>query len=117
MVRCWGISNGRCRPNGGVILHWFTGSAAEARRAVEMGCYFSVNEEMLRSPKHRKLVASLPPDRLLTETDGPFVQRDGSPIRPSQVARAVREIAEVHGVTAEHAAKVILQNLKRLVTA
>ncbi|HBO5519357.1 Qat anti-phage system TatD family nuclease QatD [Pseudomonas aeruginosa] len=102
---------------GRVILHWFTGSAAEARRAVEMGCYFSVNEEMLRSPKHRKLVASLPLDHLLTETDGPFVHRDGSPIRPSQVALAVGEIAVVHGLTAEQTAKAILQNLKRLVTA
>lgn len=101
---------------GRVILHWFTGTAAEARRAVEMGCYFSVNEKMLSSPKHRKLVAGLPLERLLTETDGPFVQRGGSPIRPSQVALAVGEIAVVHGLTEGETAKAILQNLKRLVT-
>ena len=38
-------------PNRGcVVLHWFTGSRAEARRAAQLGCYFSINGEMLRSP-------------------------------------------------------------------
>lgn len=32
---------------GRAVLHWFTGSRAEARRAVELGCYFSINGEML----------------------------------------------------------------------
>jgi len=49
---------------GRVVLHWFTGSPAEARRAVALGCYFSINGEMLRSLKHRQLVRSLPLDRL-----------------------------------------------------
>ncbi len=61
---------------GCAVLHWFTGTEAEARRAVELGCYFSINREMLRSEKHRKLVSLLPRDRLLTETDGPFVEND-----------------------------------------
>lgn len=38
-------------------------------------------------------------------------------VPPSQVAQAVGEIAEIHGQAAEQTAKVILQNLKRLVTA
>lgn len=110
------LERARSLERGRVILHWFTGTSAEARRALEMGCYFSVNEEMLRSQKHRKLIAALPLERLLTETDGPFVQRDGSPIRPRQVVLAVEEIAAVHGLAPDLAAKAILNNLKRLVT-
>lgn len=101
---------------GKVILHWFTGSVAEARRAAEMGCYFSVNEEMLRSPRHRKLVAGLPVEHLLTETDGPFVIRDGRSLRPCQVDRTVEAIAEIHGLAVEQMATLVLRNLKRLVT-
>ena len=41
---------------GRIVLHWFTGTPAEARWAVAFGCYFSINREMLRSPKHRQLV-------------------------------------------------------------
>jgi TatD DNase family protein len=99
------------------ILHWFTGTAAEARRAVELGCYFSINEEMLRSTKHRKLIGSLPLNRLLTETDGPFVQCKGTAVRPSDVHRAVHEIALLHNISDKAAASVILNNLKSLVTA
>lgn len=98
-----------------VVLHWFTGTLGEARRAVALGCYFSVNGEMLRSPKHRKLVASLPIDRLLTETDGPFVQRDGRTLRPRDVGATVAELAEVRSLSVEAMEEAILQNLRLLV--
>jgi TatD DNase family protein len=101
---------------GRVVLHWFTGTPAEARRAVALGCYFSINGEMLRSPKHRQLVGSIPLDRLLTETDGPFVERDGRPLRPRDVARTVAELAAVRGLSSDAMTHVIVQNLKRLVS-
>ena len=34
---------------GVAILHWFTGSRSEARRAAALGCYFSVNRQMMES--------------------------------------------------------------------
>lgn len=100
---------------GRVILHWFTGTAAEARRASERGCYFSINSEMLRSPKHRQLVAGLPADRLLTETDGPFVKAAGRPVRPSAVAQTVADLATLRGETADVMAQRIVANLRALV--
>jgi TatD DNase family protein len=102
---------------GRVVLHWFTGTSTEARRAVALGCYFSINGEMLRSPKHRQLVGSLPLDRLLTETDGPFVERDGQPLRPRDVGHTVVELAEARNVSAKAMEDAILQNLRRLVSA
>lgn len=101
---------------GSVILHWFTGTEAEARRAVERGCYFSINSEMLRSPKHRQLVASLPADRLITESDGPFVEVDGRPVRPAAVARTVAELAGLRGGSANEMAALIVSNLRALVS-
>lgn len=99
---------------GQVVLHWFTGTAAEARRAVDLGCYFSINAEMLVGEKRRQLVAALPRDRLLTETDGPFTQVDGRISRPDDVALAVGKLAELHGLTAQEEGSLILENLKRL---
>lgn len=97
---------------GRVVLHWFTGTSAEARRAVALGCYFSINGEMLRSPKHRQLVGGLPLNRLLTETDGPFVERDGQPLRPRDVGNTVAELAEVRSLSVKAMEDAILQNLK-----
>lgn len=101
---------------GRVVLHWFTGTAAEASRAVALGCYFSINGEMLRSPKHRNLVGSLPLDRLVTETDGPFVERDGRPLRPRDVRHTVGELAIVRNLSPEATEGAILKNLQRLVS-
>ena len=91
-----------------------TGSASEAKRALDLGCYFSINAEMMKSTKHRALVASLPVERLLTETDGPFVEREGKPIRPSDVVDTVQEIALLRGLIGEAAAAQILNNLSTL---
>src|ERR1019366_3356819 len=61
---------------GTVVLHWFTGSKSDARRAVDLGCYFSINAMMMKNERGRDLVRSLPRERLLTETDAPFTQVD-----------------------------------------
>lgn len=100
-----------------VVLHWFTGTVAEARRAVALGCYFSINSEMLRSPKHRQLVAGLPSDRLLTETDGPFVEANGRPVRPRDVAATVEELADLRLANPEALAAMLLANLRALVAS
>ncbi|ODB38094.1 hydrolase TatD [Pseudomonas mosselii] len=99
---------------GRVVLHWFTGSATEARRALDIGCYFSINIEMLKSTKHRALVASLPLDRMLTETDGPFVQAGGKPLAPPDVKNAIQAIASLKGLDTEQVANQIVSNLGSL---
>jgi TatD DNase family protein len=99
---------------GAIVLHWFTGSKAEARRAVELGCYFSVNAAMLRNDRGRALVESLPLDRLLTETDGPFTEVAGKPANPSDVAHAVNELASLHRKSITDIGRLIRANLKLL---
>jgi TatD DNase family protein len=98
------------------VLHWFTGTSAEAKRAVDLGCYFSINSQMLNSPKHERLVAALPRERLLTETDGPFVQFGGRAARPRDVSATVTDLGRAIGLDAEACKKLVLANLARLVT-
>src|SRR3546814_17393679 len=85
----------------GVVLHWFTGSKADVRRAVDRGCYFSVNEGMLASATGLRVMREIPIDRVLTETDGPFLTRGDKPINPGDVGRAVEMIASSVGTTIE----------------
>ncbi|MBN9362833.1 MULTISPECIES: Qat anti-phage system TatD family nuclease QatD [unclassified Devosia] len=102
------------RNRGVVVLHWFTGSKAEARRAVALGCYFSINTEMTRSERGRALIAELPMDRLLTETDGPFTQIDGRPTEPADSRLAVEAIARVRNLTTDAIDKAVRTNLQTL---
>ena len=104
------------RERGKVVLHWFTGSASEARRAVEMGCYFSINERMFASPKVGAVLKAIPIDRLLTETDGPFVERDGAPVAPGDVAKVVDLLAAWNGTTSIETQKLLTHNLRNLLS-
>ncbi|WP_407941761.1 TatD family hydrolase [Mesorhizobium neociceri] len=59
-----------------VVLHWFTGSKSEARRATTLGCHFSVNADMTRSDRGRSFVAG----RGRCGHDGGKIERSLSPM-------------------------------------
>lgn len=101
---------------GTVVLHWFMGSIAEVRRATALGYYFSVNERMLASPNGRRVLREIPEDRLLTETDGPFVERAGKPIAAGDVLRVVEEVASMTGRRTSDVQSAIIDNLHNLLS-
>jgi TatD DNase family protein len=100
-----------------VVLHWFTGSKAEARRAAELGCYFSINAAMMSNEKARHLITTLPLERLLTETDGPFTQISGRLARPADVATTVQTLGNLTHLTPDDVATRIQTNLHTLLNA
>ena len=104
------IAGSSCR----VVLHWFTGSISDARRAIDLGCYFSVNAEMSKTQRHIDLLNIFPIDRILTETDGPFTQQGSKPTRPGDVVHAVKKIASVRNLDQAELTSKILSNLRSL---
>jgi TatD DNase family protein len=56
------------------ILHWFTGTEKQLVKAIELGCYFSVNKKMLYTVSGKKIIEMIPESRVLVETDAPFIQ-------------------------------------------
>lgn len=101
-----------------VVLHWFTGTSREAQRAAQLGCYFSVNQTMLVKPSSRKLVSTLPLERLLTETDGPFTRSASSRVaRPSDVATTLEDLSIVFGLDRDRIAESVRRSLKSLVSS
>lgn len=84
-----------CRDAGTPVLHWFSGTAAQLRRAVNMGCWFSVGPAMASSASGRELVRRMPRDRVLTESDGPFVEVASRPARPIDMGLVEGRIAEI----------------------
>jgi TatD DNase family protein len=102
------------RDRGRVVLHWFTGSRSETKRAVALGCYFSINAEMVRADRGRALVAEMSIDRILTETDGPFTQVHGRPSEPADVKATVTSIARALGLSPEFVENKVQSNLRTL---
>jgi len=101
---------------GKVVLHWFTGTKSEAKRALELGCFFSINAAMLNNDRHASMVQEIPLDRLLTETDGPFTRTGDRHSKPFDVALVVEELGRLHHVPAAHIAATVRDNLRCLVS-
>jgi TatD DNase family protein len=99
---------------GTVVLHWFSGSASELRRAIELGCYFSVNAGMLKTAAVQSIISVIPLNRLLTETDGPFVQIDGRAARPEDTVSLTGTLAVMLRHKPEALRARLVSNLKHL---
>jgi len=105
----------RAEPNAGTaILHWFSGSQAQMRRAMDQGCWFSVGPPMSRSDRGRALLANLPRDRVLTETDGPFAQENGRALDPSDALGMTEALASAWKVPVTEVRNQLAANLRRL---
>jgi TatD DNase family protein len=88
------------------VLHCFTGGPAEARRALDMGAYLSFSGIVTfkSADEIRSAAAMCPPDRLLVETDSPYlapVPHRGRPNGPKWVPLVGLAVAEARGVGVE----------------
>jgi TatD DNase family protein len=102
-------------PSAGIpILHWFSGSHKELKDAIELGCWFSVGPAMLSSAKSREQIATMPVDRVLTESDGPFAQQEGLPLYPWDINRAIDGFASIWSKSTSEVKAELHENLKRL---
>ena len=87
----------------GVILHCFSAGPRWAERAAEHGwyCSFAGNLTYPKSEPIREAAAIVPEDRILVETDSPFLAPQpvrGKPNQPANVVATAERLAEVRGV-------------------
>jgi len=101
------------------VLHCFTGGEELARRGVALGGYVSFSGILTfkNSESLRKIAAGLPEDRILVETDAPYLAPNpyrGKRNEPAYVAETARVLAETRGVSADAIAKTTSANFFRL---
>jgi TatD DNase family protein len=99
------------------ILHWYTGPLGLIDKALDAGLYFSINPAMLRSEKGRKVIAAVPFDRVLTESDGPFAKAHGHVAGPADMKRLVSDLADLWQTTPDSVRDQVYNNLASLYTA
>ena len=112
---------GRAVKEGGVkgVLHCFTGTADLARKALDFGFYISLSGIVtFKSARDLQETARmLPADRILVETDSPFlapVPHRGQTCEPAFVADTAAFVAELRQETAEFVAQTTTDNFFRL---
>lgn len=101
---------------GKMILHWFTGTPKELKRAIEMGCYFSVGPAMLQNRKGISLGMGIPKERVLTESDGPLAVSERKALMPWDVNEAMERLGDIWGVSVAETEGIVLNNLKRILS-
>lgn len=99
------------------VIHCFTGGEKEAKMAEELGLLISVNAIITR-PKLATtidVIKSWPLEKLMLETDGPFLNWPGEtgPNEPKTVAKIAEFIAEIKGVPVDEVASTTTQTAER----
>ena len=102
------------------VMHSFAGTLHTAQASVELGlhCSFSGMVTFKKNDALREAAASVPMDRLLVETDAPYLsphpKRGVRPNEPALVIHTGKCLADVKGVTAEEIAQQTTSNAKKL---
>lgn len=103
---------------GPYLLHCFAGDPADADRARKLGCSFGVDGPIGYPKAHdlRSIVAALPRDRIVVETDAPYLSPipfRGKPNRPAFVRFVNNALASCLGIDAESCAALTTANAER----
>jgi TatD DNase family protein len=116
---CLEILEQEWRPAGlGGILHCFSGTLDDARRGMEMGFLvsFAANVTYPKAQGLREVARELPLDRLLMETDSPFLApqgRRGKRNEPAFVAEVAQTLSNVRNLSAGEIASATTANFRR----
>jgi TatD DNase family protein len=101
------------------VLHCYTGGRDLALKAIELGLFigFTGIVTFKKSQALRDLAAELPLDRLLVETDAPYLAPGkfrGKRNEPAYLVETAKVLAEIKGVSFDELAKTTTQNFFRL---
>jgi TatD DNase family protein len=101
------------------ILHCFTGDADQAKTGIELGFHLAFGGVVTfpKSDALREAVRVTPADKLLVETDCPYlapVPFRGKRNEPSYLPHTVRKVAEVRGVSEDEIAELTTRNFEEL---
>jgi TatD DNase family protein len=106
-------------PAAGGVIHCFTGDVAAARAYLELGLLISVAGVVTFKTAEaiREAVKIVPRDRLLVETDCPFlapIPHRGKRNEPAFVVETARKVAEIWGTSLDEVAAATTANVRRL---
>ena len=97
-----------------VIFHCYSGTLSTMKEAIDRGFYISIATNVCRSGQHQILARNVSLDRLLIETDSPFLSPRRGRNEPSFVLDSVRLIARIRGIEPQELARITAENTKRI---
>ena len=99
------------------IIHFFSGALANAKDLVELGFSFTFGGVVTFACDYDEVIKWLPENRILSETDAPYVAPmpyRGKRNEPAYVVETVKKLAEIRGVSVDKMKEVIWENAGRV---
>ncbi len=100
----------------GAIFHWYSGPISLIHKIANAGYYFSINPGMINSENGRKIISTIPWDKVLPETDGPFTEVDGRQTKPTDIAIVYQYFERLWDKTDQEVKLIISANFQRLLS-
>lgn len=102
--------------NSKYILHWYSGDIKTLEFALSNGAYLSINYAMVNSLSGRKIIQMIPNDRLLLESDYPFILDNKLPFSTVKINIVVQRLAIIKNITYEEMLDILYTNFKQLIS-
>ena len=99
-----------------VILHWYSGTIREMEEAIERGYYFSINHQMIRSNNGKRIIANIPLERILFESDAPFTKGLEKNYSIKFMDDIYRFISETRNIDEEELGIILKNNFRTILT-
>ncbi len=97
------------------IFHCFSGKLKLVKEAEELGCYFSIPTNIVRSEQFQRMVKDLPKNKILTETDAPYLSpHKGKTNESSFIIETIKEISKIWNISKEEVEEQIETNFKKV---
>ncbi|MDE2015427.1 MAG: TatD family hydrolase [Patescibacteria group bacterium] len=99
------------------IIHFFSGTIDEAKKLLDMGFYFTFGGVITFARDYDYVIKMIPIDRILSETDAPYVSPvpyRGKRNEPAYVVEVVRKLADLKGVSIEETSETIFRNAQNV---
>ena len=76
-----------------VVMHWYSGDEKWMEKFIELGCFFSINSNMVRSNTGKQIINQIPINRIFVESDGPFTKVLGRKYTVEKLSAIYEELA------------------------
>jgi TatD DNase family protein len=98
-----------------VVFHWYSGKLKHLENAIAGGHFFSINPAMIRSQRGKEIIARIPREKVLTESDGPFIKMRSRTVEPTDVYMVEEALGKMWNAGASSVRSIVRKNFQTLI--
>ncbi|WP_426711165.1 TatD family hydrolase [Cetobacterium sp. SF1] len=101
--------------NGVLIFHWYTGEIRILKDLIKKECYFSINHSMIKTKSGQRIIQYLPLNKILLETDYPFIKNINSISKKEILHEIIMGISKIKNIEVQKIENILFDNFKFII--